>query len=339
MAVAVLNSVVAHSGQPVAPHDVWTAWNLEPVLVIGLVAAGVVYERGRHRGSRWTASRWRNRAFVVAMAAVALALVSPIDAMATSLASAHMVQHVLLLLVAAPLLAYSAPSAALLRGSPMAVRRATGRWRQRLRLTPRRLRAARQPIVVWLLHVLTVWIWHASVPYDAALQHQAVHVLEHTTFLVTGVMFWHVVLDASGLARVSHGLGVLLVFGMAVQSALLSALMTFSPVAWYRGYATTTAPWGLDPLGDQQLAGAIMWVPAGVVYVAVALALLVTWVQRTERDASAVMSSTALIASAMSPVMRSQAERAPCEQTPPVQGHTPLLPQAGDPDSYGQSSD
>ena len=87
-----------------------------------------------------------------------------------------------------------------------------------------------------------------------------------------------------GAARVSGGLGVLLVFAMAMQSVFLSALLTFARTPWYSGYATTTAPFGLDPLTDQRLAGVIMWIPAGGIYLVVALALLVTWIRATERE-------------------------------------------------------
>jgi putative membrane protein len=121
-------------------------------------------------------------------------------------------------------------------------------------------------------------------PYDAALDNQLLHVLEHVSFLVTAVLFWQVVVGVRGAARVSGGLGVLLVFATAMQSVLLSVLLTFARTPWYSGYATTTAPWGLDPLTDQQLAGAIMWIPAGGIYLVVALALLVAWIRATERE-------------------------------------------------------
>lgn len=275
----------AHTGQPPAPHDLWSAWTLEPALLLGFVLAGLAYRRGRTRGRRRGADVWRARCFTGALVALGVALVSPLDAVAGALASAHMVQHVLLLLVAAPLLALSAPSSALLRGSPLPLRRAA-RWRRRLGLTPGILRALRHPIAVWLLHVATLWFWHAAVPYDAALDSDLLHVVEHASFLFTGLLFWRVVVGSrGGTGRVSHGFGVLLVFAMALQSVFLSALLTFAREPWYSGYAATTVPWGLDPLADQQLAGVVMWIPAGLVYLAVGLALMVAWVQATEREA------------------------------------------------------
>jgi putative membrane protein len=195
-----------------------------------------------------------------------------------------MVQHLLLLLVAAPLLALSAPASAILRGSPLALRRASGRWRRRLGLTHGNLGVLRHPAAVWLLSVGIIWFWHAAAPYDATLDNQLLHVLEHASFLVTAVLFWQVVVGVRGAARVSGGLGVLLVFAMAMQSVFLSVLLTFARTPWYSGYAQTTAPWSLDPLTDQRLAGVIMWIPAGGIYLVVALALLVTWIRATERE-------------------------------------------------------
>ncbi|HEX6255677.1 MAG TPA: cytochrome c oxidase assembly protein [Euzebyales bacterium] len=283
-----LTAVLAHAGQPPQPHDLWTAWNLSPLLLTGLVLAWLAYHRGRPTGGRRPADVRRARCFAGALLALAVALVSPLDALGAALASAHMVQHVVVILVAAPLLALSAPSSALLRGSPLAVRRATSRVRHRLRPAERSLRVAAAPVTVWLLHVAVVWLWHASVLYDAAVANEWLHVLEHATFLVTGLWFWRVIIGVrGGAARVPHGLGILLVFAMAMQSVFLSVIMTFARTPWYASYATTTQPWGLDPLADQQLAGVIMWVPAGVIYLGVALALLAVWLRHIERDTGA----------------------------------------------------
>ena len=276
--------VVAHPGQPPEPHDLWGAWNLDPVLLGGLLLASWAYWRGQTSGPRRPVDSWRARCFTVALVALGLALLSPLDALSGALASAHMVQHLLLLLVAAPLLALSAPSSAILRGSPLALRRASGRWRRRLGLTHGNLGVLRHPAVVWLLSVGVLWFWHAAAPYDATLDNEFLHVLEHASFLVTAVLFWQVVVGVRGAARVSGGLGVLLVFAMAMQSVFLSVLLTFARTPWYSGYAETTAPWGLDPLTDQRLAGVIMWIPAGGIYLVVALALLVTWIRATERE-------------------------------------------------------
>jgi putative membrane protein len=269
--------LLAHAGEALAPHDLWGAWNLDVPLLIGVVAAAWAYQRGRLRGPRRASDGWRARCFAGALLVIVVALVSPLDALSGALASAHMVQHVLLLLVAAPLLALASPGAKLLRGSPPAVRATAGRLR-RLHIARD---ALRNPAVVWTIHVATIWFWHAAGPYDAALGNDLLHVAEHTTYILTGLLFWQVVL---GRRAVPKGLGILLVFTMAMQSVFLSALLTFASGPWYSAYASTTRAWNLDPLADQQLAGVIMWIPAGLVYLGAALGLLVLWIKATERD-------------------------------------------------------
>lgn len=282
--MVVLIPLLAHVGQPPGPHDLWSSWNLDPLLLSTFALVIWIYQRGRANGSHRPSDRWRARGFATAMLALGLALLTPLEPLSAALASAHMVQHVLLILVAAPLLAFSAPTSTLLRGSPLAVRRGVGRWRRRLHLNPADFAPFRNPAVVWLLHVLTVWIWHSAAAYDATLNSQSVHVAEHATFVITGVLFWRSVLGSRGTGRETPGLGVLLVFGMAMQSVFLSALLTFAETPWYAGYANTTLAWGLQPLEDQQLAGVLMWIPGGLVYVVVALTLLASWLRISERE-------------------------------------------------------
>lgn len=277
-----LRTVLAHDGSHLLPQDLWSAWSADPAVVTGLVLTGWAYHRGRSRRGTRAADRWRAWCFGGGLVAVAVALLSPLDALSGALASAHMVQHLLLTLVAAPLLVLSAPGGRLLRGSPTVVRSAVNPVRRRLRLDPV-AHALRHPGAAWLLHVATFWAWHAAVLYDAAVEHPAVHALEHATFLVTGVLLWRTVVGVRAV-RVPPGLGILLVFGMAMSSALLSVLLTFARAPWYSAYSATTHTWGLAPLADQQLAGAIMWIPAGLVHLAVALALLVAWIRGTEID-------------------------------------------------------
>jgi putative membrane protein len=234
-----------------------------------------VHGRGRPDGRRRTL-------FIAAVAALGVALVSPLDAMAEALASAHMIQHVLLVLVAAPLLAGARPGAALLRGSPPTLRRVAGRWRRRLTPARRRLRWLGDPVALALVHTATLWFWHAAGPYDAALGSRPLHVLEHLTLLVTAVLFWRVILGGRAAGAVAKGYAVLLLFAMSMQTVFLSLLLTFARAPWYDAYASTTQAWGLDPLADQQLAGVIMWVPAGFIYLGVALGLFLQWLHDAE---------------------------------------------------------
>jgi putative membrane protein len=276
-------NLLAHAGRPLAPHDLWGAWTFEPLVIVGLVGAIWLYARGLARSR--VVHRRRAWCFAGAMLAIAVALVSPLDALSGSLASAHMTQHILLLLVAGPLLVLSAPAGTLLRGMPEPGLRALGRWRARPRLAVP-LRPFRDPVVAWVLGVGTLWFWHASVPYEAAVDDSLVHALEHATFLLTSVLFWASIAGIRARRAGNTGFAMILVLGMAIQSVFLAALITFATTPWYSVYATTTRVWGLPPLQDQQLAGVIMWVPGGVVYVAAGLAMLVAWLREAERPAS-----------------------------------------------------
>lgn len=279
-----LRPLLAHAAQPPAPHDVWATWNLDPFLITGLILTWWVYARGRTPGAQRPTDRWRARAFAVALGAIGVALVSPLEPLSSALASAHMAQHLLLLVVAAPLLAFSAPSSRLLRGSPLALRRGLAGGRRALGLRTRSLRPFTHPGVVWLVHVAALWTWHAAALYDAALSSPVLHVTEHLLFLVTGVAFWRVVVSSRAAARVSPGLGILLVFAMGMQSVFLSLLLTFATTPFYAGYAGTTAAWGLTRLADQQLAGVVMWVPTGFVSLGVALLLLRAWLGEPDEE-------------------------------------------------------
>ena len=151
--------------------------------------------RGRTPGPRRDTDVRRAGCFAGAMVALGVALLSPLDALAGALASAHMVQHVLLL-VAAPLLALSAPSSTILRGSPLAVRRAGSRWRRRSsRVTATCAPCACRPPSGCCMSG-TLWPWHAAVPWPTRPWDQLVHVAEHVSFLVTAVLFWRVVIGA-----------------------------------------------------------------------------------------------------------------------------------------------
>jgi putative membrane protein len=275
--------LIAHLAPPIAPDELWRAWSLDIVAWVGLLGALVLHTRGR-RGLR--RHRWRHRAFVAGVVALALALVSPLDALSSSLASAHMVQHLLLTLVAAPLLVASKPIPVFLRGlSPSRRRRVLALTRSD---RPRDRGWSPHVVTLAVLHVVVLWLWHAGGLYDAALRNDLLHRLEHITFLATAVLSW-----AAILARGAAGLGLLVLFGLSVQSALLGALMTFAATPWYSSYAGRTAAWGLSPVADQQLAGVIMWVPGGGAFLVAALALLAVLVTDTPMRTPAELASGA----------------------------------------------
>lgn len=267
--------LLTHAGTGLEPHDMWTAWTFDPLVIAALVGAACAHHRGWRPGPD---TPIRRAAFWGGIVAVAVALVSPIDAMSGVLVSAHMVQHVLLILVAAPLLAVSAPGGALLRGTPLVVRAVTRAARRAVGLDAERLRHLRSPIGRWLLYVVTLWLWHASVVYGLAVEHEALHALEHTTFLASAFLVWSAILGPVRV-RVTRGLGLLGVFTLGLQGILLSVLLTFAREPYYAEHLAPPAAWGLDPLTDQQLAGVLMWIPAGFVHTGIALFLLVSWLR------------------------------------------------------------
>jgi len=287
-AVLVPAPLLAHAGRPVAPHDAWTAWSWDPAIVIPLFLSAWLYTRGvermwRRSGTGRGIRRWEAGCFAGGWATLLVALVSPVHAMGEALFSAHMVQHELLMAVAAPLLVLGRPVIPLLWAIPVGGRRTIGGWAKAaaVRGTWRWLTAGP---VAFMLHAAALWIWHLPFAYDAAVASGAMHALQHASFLGTGLLFWWAVTHRRE-GRMGHGASVLYLFATAMHGGGLGALLTLSSRAWYPAYAGSTAAWGLTPLEDQQLAGLIMWVPAGAVYLVAALALVAAWLREGERRA------------------------------------------------------
>jgi cytochrome c oxidase assembly factor CtaG len=184
-----------------------------------------------------------------------------------------MVQHLLLVVVAAPLLALGDPAAALAASAPATVRRRLARWSRPIRSIPRR-HATPLAVAAWLAHVSVLWAWHAPALYTAALTHPAIHALEHGSLLATGWLFWVVVMTTPRRPPLGVGGSLVYLFAAAGQGTVLGAVLTFAATPWYAAHAASAAAWGLTPLEDQQLAGLLMWIPAGTVYLVVALALM-----------------------------------------------------------------
>jgi len=282
-------AVLAHDGAPLAPQNLWSAWNWEPTVLLGMALVAWAYARGvrvvRRRAGPGRGPRgWQTAAFAGGLAVIFVALISPLDALGSALLSAHMVQHLGLILIAAPLLVLGAPLAPLLWGLPKPVRRViTGSWLPRAVLR-RGWQVLGRPLVVWTFHTATMWIWHLPSLYQAALQSQLVHAVEHAGFLSTALLFWWTVARAGRRGRLGYGAGVLYVLGAGLQSSMLGIFMTFAEMPWYPAYTVSVAAWGLTPLVDQQLAGLIMWVPAGLIYLHAALVVFAVWLKAEEES-------------------------------------------------------
>ncbi len=251
---------------------VWTAWELDPYVIVPLILAHWLYGRGVfrlwQRAGRAPAalSPFHMAMFLAGEMVLVIALLSPLEAIAGRLLSAHMAQHLLLMTLAPLLLLAGRPQIAFAWGLPRS-------WIEALALdsgwrVPRRIfQTAVRPFPAALLHGLALWAWHAPAAYEAALRSEALHALEHAMFLGTALLFWQSVVGfGSGRVVTATAAAMLATLITIIHSGFLGALLTFSPRPIYETYMTTVPLFGLSPLEDQQLAGILMWVPAGVVY-------------------------------------------------------------------------
>jgi cytochrome c oxidase assembly factor CtaG len=279
VAIALLAPVAAyaHTGEPLAPHDLMRAWEFDPGVVIPLMISAALYLVGSRR--QFGITRLQKTCFWMGWWSLAAALISPIHPLGEVLFSAHMVQHEMLMLIAAPLLVLSRPLVAFLWGMPVGWRRTAGKWAKQ-NYVRKSWVFLTEPFTAWWLHAAAIWAWHAPFLFQLTLTSESAHTAQHLSFFLSALLFWWALFYARG--RKSYGTGVLYVFTTAVHTSVLGALLTFAPHVWYPAYLTTTQVWGLSPVEDQQLGGLIMWVPASLVYVIAGLALLAAWIKESD---------------------------------------------------------
>src|SRR4051812_6821315 len=222
-------------------------------------------------------------AFAMGLGALVVALLSPLDALSDVLFSAHMGQHELLMLVAAPLLVIGKPWLTAAWALPRGWRAGALAVLQRP-VVRRPFRAVTGPVTILALHAVALWIWHVPRLFEGALHDERVHAFQHLCFFVTAALFWWALVQGR-YGRGGYGAGVLFVFITGMHSGILGALLTFAGRLWYPIYDARTRGAGHDPLADQQLAGLIMWIPAGVILMVLGLALLAAWLGEADRRA------------------------------------------------------
>lgn len=257
-------------------------WTFDPLVVVLLIASVVLYVAGawRLRGTS-ALRRWEPVVFFVGIASVVIALISPLDALSDALFAAHMSQHEVLMLISAPLLVLGRPLIVFLWALPREARERTGRWtrRPRVRVVWHGLT---HPLVVVLVHAAAIWSWHVPALFEAALASESVHTVQHACFFLTAGLFWWA-LAHGRYGRAGYGVAALYVFATALHTGLLGAMVTLGRTVWYPTYATRAPELGMTALEDQQLAGLIMWVPAGVLFTVLGLALIAAWLGESER--------------------------------------------------------
>jgi cytochrome c oxidase assembly factor CtaG len=272
--------------QPPDPVGLALGWSFEPLPTLAIaIATGWWIWAVRNVDAAHPANpvpRRRSLAFGLGMLALAVALLSGIDAYDTTLFSIHMVQHVLLMLIAAPLIALSAPITLLLRVSAPETRK---RWILPV-LHSRVVRVLAFPVVTWIIFATVMWGSHFSALFDAALEDPLLHVVEHGIYLGAAFLFWWpaVALDPAPW-RMPHPVRMLYLFLQMPQNTFLAVVILGASAPLYEHYATLVRAWGPTPLADQQLAAGIMWIVGDLVFMVAILGVLVGWMRAEARDA------------------------------------------------------
>jgi putative membrane protein len=267
----------------------WLHWTWSPLVLSNLFLVAGVYGRGLYNlwsktGIGRVISTRQAVLFGSGWLALFIALISPLDALSDELSAAHMVQHMTLMNVAAPLLVLGAPGVVLLWALPLRWRSVVGRWYR----APEHWQSAWyllwQPVLMWSLYAFTLWIWHLPALYEAALRNELFHDFQHFTFLIASALFWRVLLDPVSRLRLGRGVAVLYLFTTSLHATVLGVFMALAPRVWYIEYVGRTEVWKLSPLEDQQLAGLIMWMPACMIYAVVAAVVFAIWLEEKPRD-------------------------------------------------------
>jgi putative membrane protein len=279
----------------------WSEWSSSPptlVILTLLLSAGVLYwvaarrrSAALRRRASWSGQRARAAAFYLGLAAIVVALDSPVDWFAHRLFWMHMVQHILLMMVAAPLIVIGAPWLVPLRLLPVRMRGQAARsvrrggWAAPLRAS---IRWFGVPIAAWLAFNANLWVWHLPALYNLTLRNQAVHDVEHLLFLVLGIAFWAQVIDSPPLhSRLSRLWRVGYVTAAAASSWLLAVVLAYAPNALYSGYvALASRPGGISATTDQQLGAGMMWGPGSIPFAIAIFVGLYRWLGAEERQPS-----------------------------------------------------
>jgi cytochrome c oxidase assembly factor CtaG len=255
-------------------------WPLDPLVISGLLVAGIAYVRAdRHVRVGRRARPLRRWLFLAGLAVVFAALQSPIDAGAATSFAVHMAQHLLLTMVAAPLLVLGAPVTLALRATTPERRR---RLLSALRSTPVRLLSA--PIAAWSLFVAVLWGSHFTALYELTLRSPGIHALEHLAYLSTAVLFWIPVVGLDPApAGLSHPARILYLFLAMPAMAFLGLALFSANRVLYPTYAAVEG--ASRALADQRVAGALMWTGTMFLIVPALGFVLLDWMRADDRAA------------------------------------------------------
>lgn len=272
LAAATPDAALAH-GRAAAGPDGWLPIS---VLAFVLICAFCISARSKARDFDVRAIGAR----IAALAITGVSLSASFHRLSDALFSAHMTQHLTLMMVSAPLVILGKPNIIVMRALAPSRRRIWARFWRGARKAPFAALFI-SPLAIWLWFIGLFAFWHLPGPYAFALQHEEAHIAEHLTLLVSACAFWAVAFGE--LTRLSQGGRLMFVSTAALLSALPGALISIAPRPLYSIHAGATARYGLTPLEDQQIAGLVMWIPAGFIYLAAILGLLFLWLRHAEQ--------------------------------------------------------
>lgn len=272
VALLVVLSVVplqAHDGPHVTPA--LSAWDAAAIAALALSASCYAVGSWRLHRRGAAAKRYEHAAFWAGWLVMLGAILPPLDDLAERRFAAHMLQHELLMLVGVPLMVAGRPLGTWLWGLPAGLRRRVAAGLQH-REARRATTVLAAPVVAWALHGIVVWVWHLPALYERAVVDEGVHALQHAMFCGAAALFWWGLVYGR-YGRLGYGASVFYVFTTAVHTGLLGAVFALARAPLYPLYARR-AP---DPLADQQVAGLVMWIPAGLILTVVGVALFAAW--------------------------------------------------------------
>lgn len=255
-----------------------SAWNWRPDVLLVLVLLGTIYTWGwirLRKRSVHVAYKWQLALYLLGLVTIGLVLLSPIDTLAEALLSMHMVQHLLLLMIAPLLLLLANPLAAFLWGLPRRIRHTVGRLLTRSSLFRHGLWALTLMPITWSVYVINLWAWHHPNLYQMALRNEWVHDLQHLLFFLTAVFFWWPIVNPAPRLHgiISYGFRILYLIAATLQNTLLGMAISLPERVLYPFYAAVPRLRDLSPINDQALGGGIMWV-SGHMYLVPILVLV-----------------------------------------------------------------
>lgn len=271
------------------------SWEWRPEVIIVIVVAGSLYFMGwrrlrrRSRHGQGLATRWRLASYWGGLVVLGLALMSPIDVLGTQFFFVHMIQHMLLIMGAAPLLMVANPMPFMLWGLPTSLRRRVGGWLSRLlhrkSSTRHYLRSFTNSGLVWMVYVFILLGWHDPSAYNATLRIRWIHDLEHITFFLAAMFYWWRITDAAPhiQKRMSRTAQIAYTLAAIPPNMLLGVAISFAEQVIYTYYLDVPRIWGIGVLDDQRLGGVIMWVPGSMMYIIVVLIIAARWLIEEEK--------------------------------------------------------